>query len=145
VRLPQPDEREAGATVAALIYQTADNPLSLAATAGSKFERADGNSAVEIDLAIPIERLGFLPQGEEQTGSLTIYVATRDADGNPGKVQKIPFHLNLPEEVMAEAMKDSARYPLPVILRPGDQHVAIGVRDNVNGVFSAIRLDVSEL
>jgi len=145
IRIPQADEREASATIAALMYQTANNPLKIQATTGESVKRDDGNAAVPIDLAVPIEKLGFLPLEKTQSGSLTIYVCTKDADGNPGKVQKIPFHIELPNEVMEQAMKDSARYPLPIVLRPGDQQVAIGVRDNVNGIFSAIRLDVSEL
>ena len=146
VKLPKPDELEASATVAALMYQTANNPLGIRATPGSRVKRDDGNAALPVDLQIPIEKLGFLPTGETQSGSLTIYVSTKDAEGNPGKVQKIPFHIDLPEEIVAQAIRqnDAARYPLPLVLEPGDSHVAIGVRDNVNGVFSAIRLDVAQ-
>ena len=45
---------------------------------------------------------------------------------------------------MDEALADSAHYPLPLVLRQGDRQVAIGIRDNVSGLFSAIRLDVSQ-
>ena len=44
-----------------------------------------------------------------------------------------------------QALADSAHYSLPLVLRSGDQQVAIGVRDNVSGRFSAVRLDVSHL
>ncbi|MFQ5526610.1 MAG: VWA domain-containing protein [Thermoanaerobaculia bacterium] len=144
VRLPEPDEREAGATVAALMYQTVDNPLGFRATPGTEVPRQDGTAALPINLEIPIARLGFLPQGDSQAASLSVYVSTRGADGNATRVQKVPFHLPpIPNEVIEKVKTESARYPLPVVLRPGDQHVAIGIRDNVNGEFSAVRVDVS--
>jgi hypothetical protein len=34
---------------------------------------------------------------------------------------------------------------LPVVLRPGDQQVAITVRDDVDRTLSTVRLDVAEL
>ncbi len=143
VRLPQPDEREAGATIAALVYQTLDNPLGIRATPGERSPVQDAKAALPVTLEIPIGSLGFVPQGDFQAGSLTIYVSTKNAAGETSQVQKIPFHLNLPDEVFEQARKDMARYPLPLVLRSGDQQVAIGIRDDVNGVFSAIRLDVS--
>jgi VWFA-related protein len=144
VRLPQPDELEAGATVAALIYQTVDNPLGFQATPGDRTQVREAKAGLPVTLEIPVGNLGFVPQGDVQAGSLTIFVTTKNAAGETSQVQKIPFHLNLPAHVFEQAKGDMAHYPLPLVLRPGDQQVAIGIRDDVNGVFSAIRLDVSE-
>ena len=143
VRLPERDEREAAATLAALRYQTADNPLQVRATPGTAATRgSDGATVLPVALEIPIEKLGFLPRDGQQAGSLTIYVSTKDAEGNASRVQKVPFHLAIPDEFMDQAMADAARYELPVIVRQGDQQVAIGVRDDVSGVFSAVRLEL---
>ena len=145
VRLPEPDEREAGATVAALMYQTVDNPLEIEAKPGFEVPREDGETAaLPVNLKIPINKLGFLPKDGAQACSLTIYVSIRGQDGNPGKIQKIPFHLAIPDDKMEMALQDSAHYPLPLVLRRGDRQVAIGIRDNVNRQFSAIRLDIAQ-
>ena len=154
VRLPKPDEREAGATVAALMYQTVDNPLEIQAKPGFQVPREDGETAaLPVNLEIPIKSLGFLPQERSSEGgqteqiqacSLSIYVSIRNQAGDPGKIQKIPFHLAIPDDKMEEALQNSAHYPLPLVLRRGDRQVAIGIRDNVNGQFSAIRLDVAQ-
>ncbi len=144
VRLPEPDEREASATVAALMYQTVDNPLGISARPGFEVPRDDGTAALPVNLEIPIKSLGFLPQEGAQACSLSIYVSIKDKDGNPGKIQKIPFHLAIPDDKMELALADSAHYPLPLVLRSGDRQVAIGIRDNVNRQFSAIRLDVAQ-
>jgi VWFA-related protein len=144
IRLPKPDEREASATVAALMYQTANNPLGIRAIPSTEVRRQDGTTALPVILEIPVRNLGFVPQGDSQAGSLSIYVSVKDKDGDAGRVQRIPFHLAIPNEKMKEAIADSAHYPLPLVLRPGDQQAAIGIRDNVNGLFSAIRIEVEQ-
>ncbi|MEE8367406.1 MAG: VWA domain-containing protein, partial [Thermoanaerobaculia bacterium] len=144
VRLPKPDEREASATVAALIYQTINNPLELRATPSARIPREDGTVTVPVILEVPVKNLGFIPQGDNQAASLTFYVSIKNEDGDAGRVQKIPFHVAIPEAHMEAALADSVHYPLPLVLRPGDQQAAIGIRDNVNGTFSAVRIDVSE-
>ena len=145
VRLPKPDEREASATIAALMYRTVDNPLEISAKPGFEVPREDGTTAaLPVNLEIPIKSLGFLPKDGAQACSLTIYVSIKDKDGNPGKIQKIPFHLAIPDDKMEQALTDAAHSPLPLVLRRGDRQVAIGIRDNVNRQFSAIRLDVAQ-
>ena len=144
VRMPEPDEREAGATVAALMYQTVDNPLGIRATPGFAAPRDDGTAVLPVTVDLPIANLGFLPRDGQQAASLAIYVSVKDAAGDAGKVQKIPFHLAIPDDKMDEATADAAHYPLPLVLRPGDRQVAIGVRDDVSGLFSAIRLDLAQ-
>jgi len=145
VRIPEPDEREAGALLAALRYQTIDNPLGFLVVPGPRAEPEQGAAALPVRLEIPVGNLDFVPQNGMQAGSLTIYVSTMDEAGNTSRVQKIPFHLNIPDERMEQAQADTAHYPLPLVLRSGDRQVAIGIRDDVSGVFSSFRLDVSDL
>lgn len=145
VAVPRQDEQEAAAVVAALVYHATPNPLGVTASAEStSVQRDDGTVALPINLEIPVSNLGLVPTQTVHAGSLTFYVTTRSEDGTARAVQKIPFDLNIPEEMLQQAQSESAHYPLPVVLRPGDQQVAIGVRDNVSGVFSAVRLDVAE-
>ncbi len=142
IRLPEADEREAGATVAALMYQAVDNPLGLRATPGSVVPRDDGAAALPVKVEIPIAAIDFLPRGDSQAGSLAIYVSIKDAVGNPSRVQKVAFELAIPNDSMEATMADFAHHTLPIVLRKGDQQVAIGVRDNVSGMFSVIRMDL---
>ena len=145
VRLPEADEREAGATVAALLYESAQNPLGMRAIPGTPQPRDDGNLGLEVTLDLPVGKLGLIPRDGAHQGSLAIYVTAQHADGSTSRVQKIPFHLAIPEEKMSEARGESAHYPLPMIVRPDDRYLAVGVRDDVQGTFSAVRLDLSGL
>ena len=145
VQLPLPDEREATATVAALRYQTANNPLGIRAVPDTGTRRTDGAVVVPVNVEIPVGRLELLPRNGTHAGSLTLYVSTKRSDGNTTQVQKIPFNIAIPDDRIEEARSESAYYPLPVVLRPGDQQIAVGVRDDVSREFSAIRVDVSDL
>ncbi len=144
VRVPGPDEREAGATVAALMYQTLDNPLEVHAELESRTLREDGTAILPMLLTIPVDKLELVPRGEAHVASLSIYVSVKDRDGNPRPVQKVPFHLSIPGDKLDEARSDSAHYTLPLVLRPGDRQVAITVRDDVSRSLSTIRLDVAQ-
>lgn len=145
VGVPEEDEREASAVVAAMLYGVAPNPLEASADRGEAFTREDGNVAVPIDLKIPVANLGLAPRADTMAGSLSLYVTTRAADGKARSVQRVPFDLNIPSERLEQALTDSAHYSLPVVLRPGDRQIAVGIRDNVGGAFSVLRLDVSEV
>lgn len=143
LRVPARDEREAAATTAALLYGAQDNPLGVRATPGSAVPRDEGVIALPVQIEIPIDRLSLLPGGESLIGSLAIYVAVKDSVGDPGRVQKVPFELVIPTREIDRAIQDYAHYTLPVVVRKGDRSLAIGVRDNVGGMFSAIELDLS--
>lgn len=142
IRLPQPEEREAGATVATLMYQSVDNPLEIRARPGDQAPGPDGTTLLSVSLEIPVGGLTLLPRDSVHAASVTIYVSVKNAAGDPGPIQKLPFHLNIPAEKVEEARGERAHYQLPLIVRPGDRQVAIVVRDDPSGVLSAVRLDL---
>lgn len=143
-RIPQPGEREGSATVTALMYDTVENPLEIKATPGSEAPREDGTAALPVLLEIPVGNLDLLPQAETHALSVTLFVSIKDKDGNPGPVQKIPFHLEIPNDKIEEAKKQSAHYSVPLVLRAGDVQVAIGIRDDLSGRLSTLRIDVEQ-
>lgn len=142
IRLPEPEEREAGAAVATLMYQSVDNPLEIRARPGGRAPGPDGTTVLPVSLEIPVGGLTLVPRGDVHAASVTIYVSVKDAGGDPGPVQKVPFHLNIPADKVEEALGERAHYELPLIVRPGDRQVAIVVRDDPSGVLSAVRLDL---
>ena len=143
IRVPKPGEKEASATVSALLHGTFENALGIVATTARGEAREDGNTAISVVLEIPIAGISLVPTGDVFAASLSIFVSVKDDGGNPGKVQKIPFHLNIPADKVDEAKQNSAHYPLPIVLRPGDRQVAISVKDDVDGTLSTVRLDVA--
>jgi VWFA-related protein len=136
------DERTGQATLAALLYNAVANPLGVQIEAGPTEKRQDGNSVLPLHLAIPVKNLVLLPEEAGHTLRLSLFVSVKDKAGEARPVQKVPFHLTIPSEVLQDALKNSARYTLPVILRPGDQQVALGIRDDIALQESTVRVEV---
>lgn len=145
VRVPEDGDREAGATVAALMYGSVDNPLGVRARPGEPEPGPEDTRVLPVTLEIPVDGLTLVPHGDVHAGSVTIFVSVQDAEGNPGRVQKVPFHLNVPAAKLDEARGQPAHYTLPLVVRPGDRHAAIVVRDDPSGTLAAVTLDLDGL
>lgn len=141
-----PDKRAADATVAALLYGAIANPLGVELEPGEPQQRDDGNVVLPVHLLVPMQQVTLLPQGEGESwaASLALFVTVKDKSGDPRPVQKVPFHLQIPAEAQEGIEEETAHYELPTLLRPGDQQVAVTLRDEAAGVDSAVRLDVTE-
>lgn len=139
------DERMADATVATLLYGTGSNSLAVTVATGKAQRRDDGNLLLPVELTVPLEEVALLPEGETHAGQLSIFVSTRDRQGLPRPVQKIPFHLRIPSEKIEQARQQAAGYTLPLLVRPGDRQVAIGIRDDVTRTTSTLRLELDKL
>lgn len=143
---PKPREQSlAERTLAVLLYGTGDNPLDVSVTTEAPSLRNDGAAVLPIKVRIPLSQVALIPEGESHTGNISIFVTTKDEAGNPRPVQKLPFHIQIPNEKFEEAMSQRAEYTLPLVVRPGDQQVALGVADDRSTVLSTLRLDLGDL
>ncbi|MCH9650235.1 MAG: VWA domain-containing protein [Deltaproteobacteria bacterium] len=137
------EQRMASATVAALLYNSVSNPLEVSLTKGLGKKRDDGSVAVPVELKIPVSKLVLLPTEGIHAAQLSLFVTIKDKQGDPRPVQRIPFNLRIPDEFVEQAKADSAQYTLPVVLRPGDQQIAIGVRDDIGATSSTLRIELN--
>jgi VWFA-related protein len=137
-----PEQEIVEATLAALLYGTGSNPLEVSLEAGTAQPRDDGSSLLPVTVGVPLGRVTLLPRGDTQTGQLALFVTTQDAGGQPRPVQKIPFHAAVPADKVAELAGERLRYTLPLVVRPGDRRLSVGVWDEIGGVSSTVRLDL---
>lgn len=145
--LAAPDERSADAAVATLLYGSIDNPLGVELEPGEPQRRDDGTLVLPVHVLVPMRGVTLLPQGEGEpwAAHLSLFVTVKDETGAPRPVQKVPFHLQIPADAVEEMEAETAHYALPTLLRPGDQQVAVTLRDEAAGVDATVRLDVTEL
>lgn len=143
------DDQAARATVAALLYDGADftasagNPLGVTLEPGVPAKRSDGTVLLGVLVAIPADAVALLPSGDVFSTRLTFFVSVENQVGNPGTVQKIPFHLEVPAENLSATAGQPLHTTLPVVLRTGDRQLAVSVREEASGVVSTVRADVS--
>ncbi len=136
------DHRSAEAVIAALLYGSSEGTLGVAFEPLARRAGDDGLSVLPVKLKIPISRVAFLPEGDQQKAQLSFFFTVKDEKGNLRPVQKVPFKLRIPAEKMEEARGRTADYELPVALQPGDRQLAIGVRDDIAGIRSTLRLEL---
>ncbi len=136
------DERSGDATLAALLYNTGDNRLGVVLEPGAIERRDDGSSLLTVLVKVPIGRLVLLPRGETHAAQVSFFVSVKDKAGGARPVQKLPFHLNIPADKVAEARGREAVYQLPLVVRPGDLQAVVGVRDDFAAEESAVRLEL---
>lgn len=137
------EQRAGEAMLAAIFYNATDNPLDLGVTQGEPLRRDDGNLVLPVTLEIPVSKLTLVPTGETSDAQLSIFVTVKDKTGDARNVQKLPFQLQIPTDKLEEAKAHAAHHTLEVVLRPGDQQVAVGVRDEVGATLSTVRLEVA--
>lgn len=146
-RLKSTDEEMGEATMAALLFAAEHNPLGIHLQPGTGTVRDDGLEVLSIKVMIPMQNVVLMPMpdGGTYASQFSFYVTVKDQSGRPRPVQKIPFHLQVPAAQAEAARAETAAYDLPVVLRPGDQQVAVGVRDELAGLGATVRLALDEI
>jgi VWFA-related protein len=124
-------ERVVDRTLAALFYGIEDNPLAITIEVGEPAPVEGGQYAVPVRLKIPLFKLAILSQQDQvYTGKLRILVAVRDEVGS-APVRQVEVPLNIPRKEVLSALGQYYVYTLTLKLRPGLQHVAVAVRDDI--------------
>jgi hypothetical protein len=131
-------------TLAALFYDIQENPLEITAEAGEATPAENGQYAVPLRLKIPLFKLAILSQQDKAyVGKLRVLVAVRDAAGSTSPVRQVEVPLNIPRKEVLNALGQYYVYTLTLKLRPGFQHVAVAVRDDLAATTSYLSRPVT--
>ncbi len=129
-------EKAVDRTLAALLYGFQDNPLQVTVEVGEQTPGPDGSFNVPIRLRIPLFKLAILNRESVFEGSLRLLVATRDKDGRSSPVRQVAVPLQIPRKNVLMAMGKFYVYTLTLQLPPGEQRVAVAVRDELAATTS---------
>jgi VWFA-related protein len=160
------DDRMTDQTLASLLLDVGENPLGIqievgeaergeapgdveeeagktAKKASKKKGRGGGKGyLVPVLVRVPLAKLVLLPQEDQHLGRVSIFVAVRDSQGRLSEPQKIEMPVRIPNDKLLEALSQSAGWATRLRMRPGEQKIAIGVRDELGAVASTINLNV---
>ncbi len=125
-------ERAMDRTLAALFYGFEDNPLKISLAVGEQTPGPDGSFAVPVHLQIPLAKVAVLSGDGVYEGNLRVLVAARNADGMMPAVRQIPVPIRIPHKQLMTALGQFYVYTLTIQLPPGEQRVAVGVRDELS-------------
>ncbi|HEY0553576.1 MAG TPA: VWA domain-containing protein [Thermoanaerobaculia bacterium] len=124
-------EKAVDRTLAALYYGLEDNPLDVAIAVGEAVPAEGGLYAVPVRLQIPLFKLAILNQGDFYEGKLRLLVATRDDAGGTAPVRQVDVPLKIPRKQVLNALGQYYVYTVTIRLKPGLQHIAVAVRDEI--------------
>lgn len=126
------DARMNDSTMAVLNFPFEENPLGITLEFGQPRPREDGYFLVPVMVRIPIGKLVLVPRGEvSEDARVRLFIAAMDSDGGTSEVQQTPVPISIPKGEVATAQNKHYVYSVTLLMRAGDQRVAVGVRDDV--------------
>jgi VWFA-related protein len=129
-------EKTVDRMLAGLFYGMEENPLEISLEIGEQSAGPSGTVTVPMRLKIPLFKLAILNRDEAFQGSLRLFVATRDKDGGTSPVRQVAVLLQIPRKEVLRAMGQFYVYNLTLQLQPGEQQVAVAVRDEIAATTS---------
>jgi VWFA-related protein len=132
------ESRMSDGTLAVLNFSVDNNPLGVEIEFGAPQRRQDGLYMQPVEVKIPIGKLVLVPKGANHEARVRLYIAASDPDGNTSDVQQVPLPISVPEAQVAEAVKKNYTYSVNLLMRGGEQKVAVGMRDDLAGQDSYV-------
>jgi hypothetical protein len=129
-------------TLAAAVLGVAENPMNIAVETGPQEDRGDGKFLVSVLVRIPIAQLVLLPAGENHVGQVSVQTAVRDIKGRMSGVHGRQFPLEIPNDQLLTAVQQQAGFTVGLVMRKGEQRIAVSVRDDKSLIESTAFVDV---
>lgn len=136
------DERLTDLTLSSLLLAQGENPLGVRLEMGNEEKAKHGNWVVTVMVRIPITSLALAQEDAFHQGHLSMYLIVQDENGALSPPRKVPIPVKIPQARFREALEQDAGYRVNLLMRPGDQRIAVGVRDDMSSVSSSVSLDV---
>jgi hypothetical protein len=135
------EQRAVDRTLATLIYGDRSNPLEIVAELGAAEPHRKGMVVLPVLIKIPFARMTLLPTGANHSGELSIHVASEDHEGRLSDVTTLAAPVRVPADQLEAALAGVAGYRMSLVVRPGPQRIAIGVRDVLGDVVSTLLVE----
>jgi VWFA-related protein len=132
------ESRMSDGTLAALQFPFQGNPLGLKLEFGAPAPRQDGLYLVPINVRIPLAKLALVPRQQGSSAKVRLFIGAIDPDGHTSEVQQVPVPINVPAAEVSQLGGKNFLYSLSLLMRGGEQKVAIGLRDDVGAQESFV-------
>ena len=136
------ETKTAESVMASLHYARSDNPLQASMSVGDAKPYDKENYLLPLRLAVPIGKLGLLPSGDRYEGQFFVYFAVLDVSGKQSDLQIQRQQVSIPAKDLAAAQRKDFYYDVQLIVVPGGQKVAVGIRDAVTNLTSYMQKNV---
>lgn len=136
-------DRMADRVRAALSYTYEENPLHIDAQPGDGMQQSDGQYVVPLTIRIPVDQIVLFPQADgRHEAHLQLFVAAIDDRGRSSAVETVPLGFRLDAEQVDAARGESYVYTHRLLMRAGQQKLALAVLDEIGARYSVLSLRV---
>jgi VWFA-related protein len=136
------ETRTAESVLASLHYPRTDNPLHISVSVGDPKPYGSENYLLPVRIAVPIGRLGLVPSGDEYVGQFFVYFVVLDVSDKQSDLQIKRQEVKVPSKDFSSAQHKDFYYDVQLIVVPGGQKLAVGVRDGVSNLTSYAQKNV---
>ncbi len=136
------EQRVRDAVTAAVHFGGGDNPLAVEAAVETARPGPDGGFEVPLVVKVPIGNLALLPSESIHEATVGVYLVVRDARGMVSRIQRHDFPVRIPNDRLLTALGQVAAFTFNLVMDPGPQRVAVGVRDQLAAQTSIVTLDL---
>jgi VWFA-related protein len=128
-----------------LSFEIDENPMAISVDTGVASPAADNRSILPLEVAVPIESIALVPEGEEYVGRVVVFVAVRDQKGRQSDLQRLEHEIRVPQADLEAHRKDRYVIELPLLMRRGSARIVVGVMDRLTrqASYSTIHRAVS--
>lgn len=137
-----PEELMAERTLAALVLGSQHNPLDVTLEALDPQPADDGNFLVPVRVRIPLGKLVLVPGAREHQARVSLYVVAADNRGRTSEVMQQVCPIRIPNSELLVALGGHAECGVRLLMEPGEQRVAVGVRDELSAREATVQLDL---
>ncbi len=139
-----PEQRMTESVQAALRFGVEQNALGVSVEFGQRTRGEGQLYKVPVTVRIPMSKLVFFPVEQSHRSQLKLFISARGEGGETSAVEQIPYPIVISEAQMERALVSDYQLQHTMLMRPGKQLVAIGVRDEI-GAISSIVLQALEV
>ncbi len=133
------ESRMADGTMSTLIFGYETNPLKVSLKFGTATRREDGYYLVPVNIRLPIGQLVLVPRDKTYDARVEVFVSAMDHEGRTSPVQRNPLPISIPADKVDQAKKEYYTYEARLLMRSGEQRVAVGVRDDLGATESFVQ------
>ncbi len=132
------DQRAAAETLSSLLLGGGENPLGveLAFEPAVPAATGRGQMMVPVVVHVPLAKLVLLPQERFHEGKLTLFVATKDDRGRISSLKRLDAPVHVANDKLMSVLGETVGYRVEIAVRPGEQTIAVGVRDELGHLDS---------
>ena len=136
-------EKVSERTLSALVLDGIGNPLEIALETREHQPQEEGLFTVPLLVRIPLGKLVLVPGAKEHQAKVSLYVAVKDEQGRTSQVQQHLCPIRIPNEELLTALGRSGTCGVRLLMRGGEQRIAVSVRDDLAAVESTARMDLN--